>query len=156
MENEIAIRSLTLSHEDQLFHVSCCEPAVRLFQLADGRFQLIEDGPLAPFMYGRGYFLVERPLADFLRQLNLERVRLEPAVIWHRRIDREYLSHEHLLVNQYFTLDQINDIDLDGERLLSMNDEYLFASRAMKDRLEAGAFRYLCFSLGLSEFAAGG
>jgi hypothetical protein len=41
------------------FHVFCSESVVGLYELADGRFQLTEDGPIAPLMVGPGYVLVE-------------------------------------------------------------------------------------------------
>jgi len=135
------------------FHIWTDRPAVGLFRLADGRFQLIEDGPVGPLMFGPGYFIVERQLSEFLSDLTLPRVAIEPAVIWHRATGQEFNTHARIVVGQWFAPDQINDLDLDGERLLSMSDEYLFASPALKEKLRASPFSYLRFSEGLSDFA---
>ena len=134
------------------FHVSCSEPSVSLFLLADGRFQLTKDGPIAPFMSGPGYFLVENDLAHFLEDLNIPDIRFDPAVIWHRSRDLEYLTHTNLLIERYFTPDTISELDLTGEKFYSMNDNYLFVSPALKRLMERGSFQYLHFSEGLSDF----
>lgn len=137
------------------FHIRTERPAIGLFRLSDGRFQLIEDGPLGPFMSGPGYFIVEHQLAEFLAGLSLARLGFEPVVIWHRATNQEFRTHTRLVVGQWFSPDQIDDLDLDGERLLSMNDEYLFASPPLKERLLCGPFPYLQFGEGLSDFASG-
>lgn len=136
------------------FHVWCVEPSVPLFRLADGRFQLTKDGPIAPFMSGPGYFVVERNLARFLSDLDISRIRFEPAVIWHRRLDLEYSTHASLLVDQHITPETLGASDLSEERIYSMNDTHLFVSPALKDRLESSSFRYLRFSEGLADFAS--
>lgn len=135
------------------FYIKCKLPAVRLYELADGRFQLIEQGPLAPFMAGYRYLLVEQPLAAFLSQLGLERVRHEPAVLFNRGTGEEHRTYVRLHVGQFFDERQTHGISLEGPRLLTMNDEYYFASPELKSRLEASQFTYLSFSEGLSEFA---
>lgn len=135
------------------FHVSCVKPSVPLFQLADGRFQLTKDGPISPFMDGPGYFLAEHDLARFLVESDTSRIKVEPAIIWHRSLDLEYRTHSNLLVDRYLTPETIGELDLAGENIYSMNDCYLFVSPALKKRLEGGSFSYLCFSEGLSDFA---
>ena len=136
------------------FHVSCSESAVGLYELADGRFQLIEDGPITPLMVGPGYVLAENRLADHLREFQLERVRFVPATIWHRRTGQEFHTHERLVVGQQFFPDQINDLNLDGFRLLSLDGEYLFASPDLAHQLRASEFSYLRFSEGMKGWAA--
>ncbi len=137
----------------QPFHVSCSQHGVGLYELADGRFQLIEDGPIAPFMFGPGYMLIERTFAAYLKSLQLNRVIFESAVIWHRRANEEYRTHERILVGQWFSPDQINDLNLKGEKLLVMNDQYLFASPALALRLHDAPFPYIQLTEGLTEFA---
>lgn len=136
------------------FHVSCCESAIGLYELADGRFQLIEDGPIAPLMVGPGYVLVENRLADHLRELQLERVKFVPATIWHRRTGQEFRTHERLVIGQQFSSDQFNDLNLEGSRLLCLNGEYLFASPELVRHLRESPFPYLRFSEGLKGWAA--
>jgi hypothetical protein len=133
--------------------VNCLEPSVPLFRLADGRYQLTKDGPIAPFMDGPGYFLVERHLADFLEELDISGLRNVRAVIWHRRIDKEYATHSNLIVDRFFTSSTIDELDLTGNQVYSMDDRYLFVSPELKDRLQCSAFGYLRFSDGLSDFA---
>ncbi len=135
------------------FHVTCSEPAVGLFQLDDGRFQLIQPGPIVPLMVGRGYVLIELALVGYLRELNVPRLTFEPAVIWQRGINQEYRTHARVLIEQFFASDQINDLDLDGDRLLTLDDQYLFASPSLRQRLLESQVTYLQFSEGLSMFA---
>jgi len=134
------------------FLITCQLPAPRLFELADGRFQRIDKTPVSPFMAGYGYLLVEKALAVFLEGLDIERVRFEPAVLWDRGSGEILHTHARLHVGQFFTIDQINDLPLDGLRLLTLGDENYFASSELKSCLEASPFCYLQFSEGLSEF----
>ena len=45
---------------------------VKLYPLKDGRFQMIQEGKLGPFMSGYNYLLVETKLAEYLENLNVE------------------------------------------------------------------------------------
>ena len=105
-------------------------------------------------MVGSGYVLVENRLAEFLRKFPLERVRYEQAIIWHRRTGEEHRTHERLVVGQLFSSDQINDLNLEGCRLLSLGDEHLFASPELAEQLSSGDFPYLRFSEGMKGWAA--
>ncbi len=136
------------------FHITCKLPAPRLYELADSRFQIVEQGPLAPFMAGYQYLLVEQALAHFLGELKIERVRHEAAVLFRRSSGEEHRTHVCLRVGQFFRHDQLHDLSLDGLRLLTMNDQYYFASPELKVRLETSPFKYLCFTEGLTDFAA--
>jgi hypothetical protein len=136
------------------FHVSCNQPSVGLIELSDKRFQLIEEGSISPLMVGPGYILVEKALIDYLRNLQLERVRFESVTIWHRRTNEEYRTHERIFVGQWFSADQLNDLNLTGNRLLSLNDQYLFASPSLAQLLQKAPFNYLVLSEGLGGFAA--
>jgi len=46
----------------------------------------------------------------------------------------------------------VRDIDLDGERFLLMDDQYVFVSDSLRVRLEASRFEYLRFTEGLDGF----
>jgi hypothetical protein len=127
---------------------------VKLFELDDGRFQLISQGPVGPFSYGYKYLLVENALAEYLQSLSLTRVSYEPAVLFNRSKQKEYRTHTRVKVGQFFRAEEVQDIALDGMRLLSMGDEYFFASPTLKQALEASDFKYLTFTEGLSGFAA--
>jgi hypothetical protein len=129
------------------------QPVVRLFELDDGRFQLLEPGPIGPFLPGHGYLLVERALAEFLSEHHVERIGFQDAILFDRRSGQEFRTHVRVQVRQYFTSEQLNDLDLNGLRLLTMNDEYCFASPELKELLERSSFGYLCFSEGLAGFA---
>lgn len=104
-------------------------------------------------MYGPGYYLVEQQLTDFLDGLDIVGFRFEPAIIWHRRINREHSTHTRLIIDRFFVSDSIGKLDLAGNQVYSMNDTYLFVSPELKERLEAIPFNYLRFSKGLSGFA---
>jgi len=128
-------------------------PVVRLFELDDGRFQLLEAGDIGPFLPGYGYLLVERELAEFLIEHEVDRIVLKDAILFDSTSEQEYQTHVRIQVRQYFKPEQINDLDLNGLRLLTMNDEYYFASPELKKRLEQSSFDYLSFSEGLEGFA---
>lgn len=135
------------------FHVSCSHPSdATFFQLQDRRFQFIREAPLAPFMAGFGYLLVERSFGDYLRGLGLERVGIEPAVIWNRRTDEHLLTHDSVSIGQSFQVDQINDLNTDGPRLLVLGKEYVFASPELQHMLIYSPFNWLTFTKGLSGF----
>ena len=135
------------------YFVETDDVPVGLYQLKDGRFQLIQKGKLGPFMSGYTYLLVENELAQFLESLNIERATFKDTVIWDRKNDKEHHSHKKVLC-QHFNSDQINDINLDGDRILMMDNEYIFVSPTLKDKLENSKYNYLKFSEGLSKFVA--
>ena len=109
---------------------------------------------MGPFVAGHRHTLIERELAEFLRQLQVPRIELVPAVIWDPSTRVELRTHDRLTIGQFFSSDQINDLNLEGDRLLTLGDEYVFASPSLKERLEAAGFEYLHFSSGLTGFAA--
>jgi hypothetical protein len=135
------------------YHVSCCESHPRLYQLSDGRFQIMESGKLAPVMVGHEYVLVESAFADYLGGLELVRIQIADATIYDPRTKEEIRGYRQLKINQHFSLDMIRDLNLDGERFLLKDGSYVFASPDLKQRLEFSPFRYLRFTEGLSEFA---
>lgn len=104
-------------------------------------------------MTGYQALLVENELADFLRSLGLDRVKFEPVVLFNRATGEEQSSHTRIHVGQLFREDQILGMELDGPRLLTLNDEYYFASPELKKLLEQSPFSYLSFTEGLSGFA---
>jgi len=136
------------------FCVACEQFEPRLYELADGRFQLVEQGALSPFMSGHRYLLTERPLAEFLKRVGLEGVQFEQAVIYDPLSKQEITTHTRIRVAQLFSTEQIKDLNLRGPRLLLMNDEYYFVSPELKVLLEESSFTYLRFSEGLNGFAA--
>lgn len=114
----------------------------------------MEQQSPAPFMAWRGYLLVEKALAIFLQQLEVERVGFRPAILFSPRTGEEFDSHVSIRVSQFFVPNEMLDLDVSGKRLLTLNDQYYFASPELKAMLEASAFQYLEFSEGLSGFAA--
>lgn len=133
--------------------VSCLEAHPRLYPLSDGRFQIMEEGALAPLMIGYEYVLVESALAEYLAALDLPDLSISEAVLYDARRQLEVRTHRQLHVGQQFSADEIRDIEMDGERLLLMDDDSLFASPALQRRLELSPFKYLRFTEGLDEFA---
>ena len=135
------------------YHVFCDLPAPRVFELVDGRFQLIDPGPISPFLAGHRYLLVERPLAELLAGLDVGHVGYEDAILFNPGTGEEHRTHVRLRVGQLFRADQLPGLAIDGMRLLTLEDEYYFVSPDLKAALEAGSFGYLQFSEGLSAFA---
>jgi hypothetical protein len=136
------------------FLLSCKHPSVRVFELDDGRFQLVEHGEVGPVVSGYKHLLIEARLATFLKDLGLERVTFEPVAFFLRSTGKEWSSHERVRVGQYFKVDRVKDLALDGHRILTLNDEYYFVSPSLKQVLESAGFDYLEFTEGLTGFAA--
>jgi hypothetical protein len=135
------------------FHVSCNQPAVRLFELDDGRFQLIQQGRIAPFMDGYRYLLVEESLARFLQALDVAGIRIEPAIIYNRESGEEIRSHSRIHVSHYFAPLDIRDLRLSGMKMQAMLDEHYFVSPELMAALRDSPFKFLVFTEGLADFA---
>lgn len=135
------------------YSMSCNESGDGLYQLEDGRFQLISDGPIVPLMVGWNYVLAENALAEFLASRALHGVSLQKAIIFRRRSNEQYDTHKRVLIGRHFEYGDIGSLDLDAEDLLLMDSRYIFVSPELKRELEAAGFQYLRFSEGLSEFA---
>lgn len=148
-------------------HMSCSQPHPRLYQLADGRFQIVEEGTLAPLMVGHGYVLVEEDLAQYLFDLHLPGLEIVDAIIYDPWLKQEIATYRQLRIDQHFSwsmirdidprssADTVGEIDLGDERFLLMDQEYVFVTALLRERLEASRFDYLHFSEGLDGFAAG-
>jgi hypothetical protein len=135
------------------YHMSCKESHPRLYQLSDGRFQIMEEGDLAPLMVGYEYVLVEFELAEYVQVLDLPGLEVVEAVIYDPRRKQEIRTHKQLRIGLRFSSDMISDINLDGEKFLFMDRSSVFVSPLLKQRLQASPFAYLHFTEGLSEFA---
>ncbi len=122
-----------------------------LYQLQDGRFQLIKQGPLDSKMVGYKYVLVKNSVADYLHSLGIERVTFKPAIVWNRASDTEDLSYTQVLVNHHFNTEDINDLDIEGSQFLIMDQRYLFVTPGLKSKLEKSSLGWT-FSAGLSSF----
>ncbi len=133
------------------FHIACAGLAPPLYERADGRFQLVRDLPLTPFLAGYQYLLVEEALGHFLQKLDLPRVRYGPAVVFNPVTGEEIHSFLRVHVDQVFSPDQIGELPLDGLRLFRMGD-YYFVSPELKARLKRKWSGSLCFSEGLEGF----
>jgi hypothetical protein len=103
-------------------------------------------------MIGYGYVVVEEALGTYLEILDLRRVDIISAVIYEPRQQLE-IRYRQLIIGQRFSPDMINNLDLEGERLLLIGNREVFASDLLKRRLENSPFQYLCFSEGLSTLA---
>jgi hypothetical protein len=135
------------------FLIDCDVPQPRLYELSDGRFQLIDAMPIGPLLCGYQYLIVERALGNFLAGLALERVRFEDAVLFDRGTGEESRTHVRIRVSQFFKADQLSDLALDGMRLLTMDDRDYFVSPDLRNVLSASSFKYLRFTEGLQGFA---
>jgi len=129
------------------------EDSVALLELEDGRFQMLEQGPVARFASGYQYLLVDRALAKYIKSLKVPQITFSPAVILNRATGQEHRSHTRVFVHRSFSPDEIKVLALDGRQMLAMNGEHFFVSPSLKFALEANEFSYLQFSEGLSAFA---
>ena len=72
--------------------------SVRLFELNDGRFQLLDAIPIGPFLSGPGYLLVERNLGEFLVEQGVERIACNDAILLDRPSNTEFRTHVRIQV----------------------------------------------------------
>ena len=133
--------------------VTSIEDSVALRELGDGRFQVLEQGPVAQFASGYQYLLVGRVLAKYLKSLKVPQITFVPAVIFNPTTGEELRSHTRVLVHQSFSPDEIKSLALDGLQMFAMNGEHFFVTPSLKFALEANQFSYLEFSEGQSAFA---
>ncbi len=133
--------------------VTSNEDSVALAQLDDGRFQMLEQGPVAQFAAGYQYLLVDKALARYLKSLKVQKIAFGPVVILNRTTGKERRSHTRVFVHQSFHPDEVKALALDGLQMYAMNGEHFFVSPSLKFALEANEFSYLQFSEGLSGFA---
>ena len=122
-----------------------------LYQLNDGRFQLIKQGPLDPVMVGFKYILIKNSIAEHLKGMAIDRVTFKPAIIWNRKDDVEDLSYTKIEVNHHFDSESMNDIDLDGSQFLLMDNRYLFVTPELKIKIDASPLNW-SFSEGFGSF----
>jgi len=112
-----------------------------LYPLSDGRFGVRRIEKAASLMHGYRYVLVDKSLATYLRALNVSGTSFRPAVIWDRSTGLDHHSHEQMIFDQRFTWGQmICSLRLGGKRILTVNDEFLFVSRELKEALENSPF----------------
>lgn len=124
-----------------------------LYQLKDGRFQIIKQGNLAPLMYGYGYVIVEEKLANYLELLDIPNIDLQKIIIWNRQSNKEHRNYKQILFDQRLFLNQMNDLNIDGVKMIFFDNQYLFVSPKLKQILEKSEFDYLLFSAGFDGFA---
>lgn len=133
------------------YHLDTNNNPVNLYQLDDGRYQMIEQGSISYLIIGYKYVLVSAELFELLKTLNIENISFKEARVWNRKTNEEF-EYQQIIVNQHFMPDQINDINLGGLRFLLMSNQYLFVSPELRAVLEKSKFEFR-FSEGLSHFA---
>jgi hypothetical protein len=130
------------------------EDSVALLELDDGRFQMLEPGPIAQFASGYQYLLLGKALTKYLKSLKVPQVTYAPAVILNRATGEEHRSHTRVFVHRSFSQSEVKSLALDGRQILTVNGEHFFVSPSLKFALEANEFSYLQFTEGLSAFAS--
>lgn len=134
-----------------LYHFEI-ENSVDLYQLNDGRFQIIRKGVLVPVMIGYKYILVEKDIATYFMGLGVDRVSFEPAIVWDRKSDSENTNYVSMRVNHHFDTTEIGDIDCSGTQFLLYDNQQLFVSSELKAELEKSPYKFT-FTEGFSHFA---
>jgi hypothetical protein len=112
-----------------------------------------KQGNIAPLMCGFGYVIIENKFADYLDLLDIPNIELQKVIIWNRQSNEEYRNYKQILFDQHFSSNQINDLNIDGLRMMFMDNRYLFVSPKLKQILEKSKFDYLFLSEGLDRFA---
>ena len=126
--------------------------AVSLYQLRDGRFQMIKQGNLSPFMNGFDYILIDEELAGFLNSVDISHIEIIDAIVWNRETEVEYKNYRQLVVNKYFTEENFQTQNLKGMQMYMYGNGNLFVSPELKELLEKSKFDYLSFSEGYIRF----
>ena len=134
--------------------ITSTEDSVPLFELEDGRFQMLKSGPIAEFASGYQYLLLGRILSKYFKSLDVPQVTYQPVVIMNRVTGEQIRSHTRVFVHRTIRQDEIKSLSLEGRHLLVMNGEHFFVSPTLKFALEANEFPYLQFTEGLSAFAS--
>ncbi|MCA9629666.1 MAG: hypothetical protein KC766_18455 [Myxococcales bacterium] len=120
-----------------------------LYQLADGRFQLISGGCTAVLMAGVDYVLVRHDLAEHLATLGVQGFQRHPAIIYRRSEDLEILTHDCLIVEAHYDLKDLENPPLDGLRVFMVNGRMLFVTPKLRELLLDSRFRHeLSFAYG--------
>ena len=119
-----------------------------LYQLKDGRCQLIHGGAVTTIMHGGSRMLVAKELIALLEQIGSPAFRVvKSATIWRRREDREYNTHVEATGMDQLHYGQLRNHDLLGEQLFSF-EGYLLVTPSLKKRLQQAGFDSLRFDLG--------
>ena len=137
-----------------LYLITSSEDSVALLELDDGRFRMLEQGPVGRFATGYRYLLVHKALAKYLKSLKVPQIAFAPAVILNPTTGEEHRSHARVVVRQSVSQIEVKALTLEGLRMFEMNGEHYFVSPALKFALEANEFSYLQFSEGLSAVAS--
>jgi [ribosomal protein S5]-alanine N-acetyltransferase len=136
------------------FHISCEQPAPVIYERGNGHIQIMQPMPIPPLIQSPGCLLVERPLAEFLQALDVERVSYRPAVLFDPVSKREIDTHVRLQVGHGFGSRDMDDLPLDGLRMMLLDGRDCFVSPELKAVLQASRFRYLRFSKGMQAYGA--
>ena len=134
------------------FSIQPCVHSDGLYLLEDGRYQLLSGGELAPLMTGPEYVVCERIFIDLMDSLGCEGFTAEPVTLFRRRKAEEIQGYFRLRIHRGFSSDQINDLDLDGDRLLLMDNSHLFCTPSIGNKLQSARAPYFELSVGLSRF----
>lgn len=108
-----------------------------LYQLNDGRYQLIRDAEVDSIMIGHKYILVRDDVVEKIIDTGVERVSFEPAIIWNRKTDKSYSNYQKMTSHRHFDSSNLNDIDIERKQFLILDNHYLFATPELKVALES-------------------
>ncbi len=113
---------------------------------------MIKQGNLSNYMWGIDYILIDYKLAIFLSNLDIPLVKFKDAVVWNRKLDKEDKNFKQIIVSKYMIDENFEHLDLSGLQMYLYNDNSLFVSPKLKEKLENSEFNYLIFSEGFSRF----
>ena len=135
------------------FNITTSQDCDDLILLSDGRYQLVSGGDTAPLMIGYQYVVADLEFLSHLESVNAEGFTPEPTSIFRRSTGEELSDYVRLRIHRGFTDSDLKDIDLEGDRLILMNQEHLFATPTLCEKLKAEKISYIRLSPGLSQFA---
>ena len=118
------------------FHIEICNKT-DLYQLNDGRYQLIRDTEIDSIMIGHKYTLVRDDVVEKIIDTGVERVSFEPAIIWNRKINKVYSNYQKMTSHRHIESSNLNSIDIEGKQFLVLDNHHLFATPELKLALES-------------------
>jgi hypothetical protein len=125
------------------------EEQASLYRLRDGRFQIVQEGPLRVLMSGPSYILASTALYDLLYSSAPDDLVGEPRVLYHPVTRSEIAGYIELLIHNSVSEDSVYEVNTEGMRIWVMEATYLFVSPALRSVLER-KFTGLQFSPGCS------
>ncbi|MBQ4811506.1 hypothetical protein J8M20_09160 [Pseudoalteromonas luteoviolacea] len=113
------------------------EDSAQLYELKDGRFQIVGPGVLYDILLVSGYILVSERFAVFLDNLKISGIRLESAVIYNPANKKEIYTHQKMEVLKKYNKKNMNQIiDSTICKIAQYGNGCIFVNAPLKTEIE--------------------